>query len=74
MSSRFHDRLVEARRNGEAPGQTSQGGPPADSDSGVKGTLTPLGPPGVFRCDDCSLPVDGDGAAGHVEWHRRLGC
>ncbi len=72
MSSKFFDELQDARRRpADAPPALADGVVPPEG-STVKGTLTPLAP-GVFRCDDCSIPVDADGAAPHAAWHRRLG-
>lgn len=67
----FHRQLVEARRNGTAPGMDA--GPASDAKPTAPTYIAvPEGMP-LLSCSRCGGTVTADRAPQHTDWHIRLG-
>ena len=69
---RFHDELVNARREGKAPGQEASI-PTETANLTADITFAPPSEGVPLVCSRCGGVVDAGRVAGHVDWHRVTG-
>ena len=72
MPSEFFQQLVAARRDGTAPGMSSEA-PASDAGAGLQVNFYPAPFEGLSTCGRCLALLVTDYAPTHAQWHRELG-
>ncbi len=73
----FHERLIQARRDGTAPGMPGylpEDPEPETREAGPEATFSASLVAGMWSCSLCFGTVDGRLTPNHADWHRRLGA